>query len=445
MKDLAHALEKNRNLILEAERHIWEHPETGYREYETSNYLANKFEGLGYKITRAGDIPGFFTIIDTGREGPEVLILGELDSLICPEHSEADEITGYVHACGHNVQAASLLGIAATLKEESALDKLCGRIRLCAVPAEELIELSYRKELKAEGKIKYLVGKSEFLHRGYFDGVDLAFMVHASSHYAVNQGNIGCIAKTILYKGTSAHAGGAPWDGKNALYAATQGLAAVNSLRETFNETDLIRFHPIITHGGDAVNAIPELVSIEAYVRGASLDAMKKTNQKINQALCGAALSIGVNIEINDLLGYSPLLNDQNMIDVVTEAAGLVIPEEDFYSMQNISTGSTDMGELCGLMPVVHPYSSGISGTTHGDDYEVADKEKACIKSAKLQLAMLHILLSDGAKRAKKILREFKPLYKSKEEYFATIDSFNSGFCGERIIYNNNFSAQIRI
>ena len=42
---MAHALEKNRNLILEAERHIWEQPETGYREYETSNYLANKFEG----------------------------------------------------------------------------------------------------------------------------------------------------------------------------------------------------------------------------------------------------------------------------------------------------------------------------------------------------------------------------------------------------------------
>ena len=63
------------------------------------------------------------------------------------------------------------------LTELGMLDSLCGKIRLCAVPAEELLEIEYRSELKAQGKIKYFGGKSEFLSGGYFDGVNLAFMV----------------------------------------------------------------------------------------------------------------------------------------------------------------------------------------------------------------------------------------------------------------------------
>ena len=137
MEKLNQFVDKHRSMILEAERYIWKHPETGYREYNTTKYMEEKFEALGYTLTKAGDIPGFYTVIDTGRPGPEVLILGELDSLICPNHPESDPETGYVHACGHHAQCAALLGIAAALKEDGACDDLCGRIRLCAVPAEE--------------------------------------------------------------------------------------------------------------------------------------------------------------------------------------------------------------------------------------------------------------------------------------------------------------------
>jgi metal-dependent amidase/aminoacylase/carboxypeptidase family protein len=132
MEAIIKAVEKHRDLILEAERHIWKNPETGYREVKTSKYLQEKFEELGYNLTLAGNIPGFTAEIDTGKEGPKVLILGEMDSLIVPNHKEADPETGYVHSCGHNVQSATLLGIAAALKEEGVTDGLCGKILLCA-------------------------------------------------------------------------------------------------------------------------------------------------------------------------------------------------------------------------------------------------------------------------------------------------------------------------
>jgi hypothetical protein len=76
------------------------------------------------------------------------------------------------------MQSATLLGIAAAMKERGMIEKLCGRIRFCAVPAEELIEIEYRTELRNEGVIRYMGGKTEFLYRGYFDGVDMAFMIH---------------------------------------------------------------------------------------------------------------------------------------------------------------------------------------------------------------------------------------------------------------------------
>ena len=443
MENVINAVEKYRSLIFEAERYIWKNPETGYKEYKTSKYLAEKFEALGYKLTYADGITGFITRIETGKEGPEVLILGELDSIICPEHPESDPVTGAVHSCGHNAQSATLLGIAAALTEPEVLEGLSGNIRLCAVPAEELLEIEYRSELKKQGIIKYFGGKSEFLSRGLFDGVDIAFMVHTASSFSSREGAVGCIAKKIIYKGKAAHAGGSPWNGQNALYAATCGLNAVNAIRETFKEADLIRVHPIITNGGDMVNAIPARAKLESYVRGKTFEGIVEANKKVNRALCGAALSLGTNIEIVDFPGYSPLNNDKNLMEVAAEAIGLVAPEIEFNRSNGFSTGSTDMGDLSAIMPSLHPYCAGAKGTSHGSDYEIADPETACVTNAKWQLAMLRLLLMNGAERAKQIIAEFVPQFASKEEFLAYQDSLNCS--GDRIVYREDGIAEIKL
>lgn len=426
---------KYKDLIMAAQDYIFHHPETGYKEWKTGRYMEEAFEKLGYTLTRAESIPGFYTVLDTGREGPEVLILGELDSIICREHPCADRETGAAHACGHSAQCAALLGIAAVLKEKDALDGLSGRIRLCAVPAEELIEIEYRTRLQRDGVIKYLGGKSEFLHRGYFDGVDMAFMVHTApgEYFAAKAGAIGCITKSIIYKGVSAHAGGCPWDGCNALYAATQGISAANALRETFRDSDMIRFHPIMTAGGDAVNAIPDRVVIESYVRGVSFPAILDANRRINRALCGGALSLGANVDIRDMPGYAPLHNAPAMISLAKDAAAaLDLP---YACDDTISTGCTDMGDLSVLMPVVHPYAPGAVGLSHGADYMIEDPELACVSSAAWQLEMLRLLLENGAARAKEILASFTPAFSSKQAYFDYIDAFTAQ--GDRIDYRD--------
>ena len=60
MNKISNAVEKHRKLILDAERYIWNNPETGYKD---------AFESLGYEIVRAEGITGFYTVIDTGKCG----------------------------------------------------------------------------------------------------------------------------------------------------------------------------------------------------------------------------------------------------------------------------------------------------------------------------------------------------------------------------------------
>ena len=443
MQDIKLAVEKHSQLILDAERYIWKHAETGYKEVQTSAYMEKIFRDLGYELTLAGNIPGFVTVLDTGKPGPEVLILGELDSIICPAHPEANPETGAVHSCGHNAQCAALVGVAAALKEPGILDKFCGKIRLCAVPAEELLEIEYREGLVKQGIIKYMGGKPEFLSRGLFDGVDLAFMVHTSGSYCVRGGSVGCLAKKITYKGVAAHAGGSPWAGKNAFYAATCGINAVNAIRETFQEADLIRVHPIMTHGGAMVNAIPAVATLESYVRGATFEGIEKANKKVNRALIGAALSLGNNIDITDIPGYAPLNNDKELMKVVGEAAALAVPEYSFDSSDHMGTGSTDMGDLSSIIPVVHPYAGGAVGTGHGNDYYIKDPVAACVGSAKMQLGMLLILLGDNGKRAKEIVANYKAPFPSKEAYLAYMDSLNT--TGDRIEYIGEDAANVKL
>ena len=428
-------VEKHRDAILAAEQQIWKHPETGFKEWKTSAYLEKIFTDAGYTLTKAGDIPGFYTDLDTGRPGPKVLILSELDALDAPNHFQA--VDGCAHACGHHAQCAAMVGIALALKEPGALDGLSGSVRLMAVPAEELIEIEYRDSLRKQGVIHYLGGKVEYMYRGFMDGVDIAYMFHTSSSenckFDVHAGNNGCIAKTVVYEGRASHAGGSPHLGINALYAASLGLQAANALRETFRDSDHIRFHPIMTAGGSTVNIIPNRAVLSSYVRGATMGAIAEVNHKINRALASGALAMGAKVTIEDRPGYAPLNNSPELIQLSEEVMNEVVGPENVKRTSFWGTGSTDMGDLSTVMPVLHPHISGASGAAHGDAYYIKDPETACVASAVGQVAMLCALLENDAARAGEVIANFKPLYASKEDYFAAVDKFMAD--REMIVY----------
>lgn len=426
-KQIVQNVDAYRQQILEAERWLWAHPQTGYTEWEAHEYLAEKFAALGYALHCAGDIPGFYADIETGKPGPKLCIMGELDALDIANHPES--VNGMAHCCGHHAQGAALLGVAAALQAPGALEGLCGSIRLMAVPAEEMIQLAFREELRKKGVIHYLGGKVEFLYRGYFDGVDLALMVHGGNcgkniDFSCGLGSNGCVAKTIRYKGKSAHAGGAPQNGVNAQYAAMLGLQACNALRETFPDGDSIRFHPIMMGVNCAVNIIPDEMRIESYVRARTIEAIVRENKKINRALAGGALAMGAGVELHDRPGYFPEYHDPAYMKLVEQCCrDLVGAEHVSFNPTGWSTGSSDFGDLTAVMPGVQFTATGAAGTGHGIDYRVADADRLCCNSAKAQLFVADALLSDGAKRAQEIIAGYQPKYPSIQAYFAAVDA----------------------
>lgn len=421
-------VDAHKDMILSAERWLWAHPQTGYTEWEAHGYMVEHFEALGYELTLAGNIPGFYTDVDTGKPGPTLCIMGELDALDIANHPES--VNGMTHCCGHHAQSAALLGIAAALKEPGALDGLCGKIRLMSVPAEEMIQLNFREDLRKQGVISYMGGKVEFMHRGYFDGVDLALMVHgAGNHddidFSCGLGFNGCLAKSIRFKGKSSHAGGAPHLGVNAQYAASLGLQAVNALRETFRDQDHIRFHPIMMGVNCAVNIIPDEMKIESYVRGKTIEAIKRENTKVNRALTGAALAMGAGVELCDRPGYSPEVHDKAFMQLVEQCCiDMVGSERVHFDYGAWATGSSDFGDLTCVMPGVQFNAMGASGTGHGIDYSVTDPNRLCVNSAKAQLLVADALLSNDAAAAKEIIQNYEPLYPSISAYFEAINNF---------------------
>jgi amidohydrolase len=434
-------IEKYEDVILKCERDIWANPEIGYKEWKTTVYMENLFEGLGYSLTKAGNIPGFIADLDSGRPGPKVALIGELDSLICATHPEADKETQAVHACGHNCQCATLLGAAIAFSQKNSMEGLSGSIRFIAVPAEETIDLEYRNKLIKDGIIKYVAGKVEFLHRGLFDGVDMAIMIHTDTNnekmFGVLKGSDGCITKHFEFEGKASHAGVSPHLGINALYAASLGIQACNSLRETFEERDFIRFHPIITQAGVAVNAIPDLAKMDAYVRGATFEKMVETNTKINRALAGSAASLGANVHIMDTPGNMPLHCSKDINELYEYVIIDLFGEGQVYH-GDWQTLSCDMGDISTLMPAVQTMASGASGSAHGKDFYITNPIKACVNPSKIMACMVHELLCNDAALAIKIKEGYNPIFNSKEEYFNSINTIQ---CDRRAVkYNEDGS-----
>ena len=164
-------------------------------------------------------------------------------------------------------------------------------------------------------------------------------------------------------------------------------------------------------------------------------DAILSANKRIDRALIGAALSLNNNIDIKDQPGYAPLYNDRNLMNIVKESYEALVPDSVYPVFPNqITTGSTDMGDLSCIMPVVHPYIGGATGTDHGCDYQISDPELACVTNAKLHLMVLKKLLENDATEAKRVIAEAKPPFASKEDYLAYIDGLNR--CGDRISYD---------
>ena len=152
--------------VIELRREIHANPEIGLQLPETQRRILDSLTGLGLDITLGNDLTSVVADLDTGREGPTVLLRGDMDALPLIEDTDetfASTIEGRMHACGHDSHVAMLAGAAKLLSDNRG--ELSGRIRFMFQPGEE----GYH-------------GARYMIDEGLLDGVDRAFAIHVDTN-----------------------------------------------------------------------------------------------------------------------------------------------------------------------------------------------------------------------------------------------------------------------
>lgn len=424
-------IDDHRDEIIAFARDIYTHAELGYKEFNTAKKFADFTRKLGLDVKEGLAITGVKSYLNKDKkDNISLALIGELDALRIPNHKCANPETQAAHCCGHHAQLTGILGAAIALSDPEIAKQLDGQVVFFAVPAEEYGEIEFKNKLKAEGKIKYGGGKCELIRIGAFDDIDLNIAHHTTPNgnnkITFGKGsNNGFVSKVIKYKGKAAHAAGSPHLGINALNAASLGLSALAYQRETFQDKDHVRVHPIITKGGNLVNVTPDEVIIETLVRACSNDAIVDAANKTDRAFFAGGAAIGATVEIETMPGYLPTI-PQETNDQLVEAAK--IASEGKYEVEvqdninDVSGGSTDVGDVQHIQPVYTFRTGGAVGGGHSSEYDIVDEELAYIVTAKVFAIGAYRFLKDGAKEAKKIVSEYKPRL-TKEQYIEFMDS----------------------
>jgi amidohydrolase len=417
------AIDRRADAIIGLGETILRNPETGFNETKTAALVAEHMHALGLAPRTGLALTGVKGRLAGRALGPRLAFIGELDSLRTSEHPLADPATGAAHSCCHNAQIAGMLGAAMGLTDANAAQHLAGELIFFAVPAEEFIDVEERAARVTRGEIEFMLGKPELVAKGHFDDVDMAMMIHtgsrdgATTRAVLAESSNGALIKRIRFLGRAAHAGSLPQLGVNALNAAMIAMSAISAQRETFWEQDTIRIHPIITKGGDAVSVVPSEVKMETFVRGGSLKAILDANKKVDRCLRAGAMAMGAEVEIHTIPGYLPQRNDKRLGQIFGANVEALFGPGQFH-IGGHRSGSTDMGDLAHLMPVIHPHLVAAEGRAHGADWRINEPRHGYVTPAKL-LAMSAIdLLYGDAAPANEILASFERAM-TKEAYLA--------------------------
>jgi amidohydrolase len=310
--------------LREISRWMYENPEIGYQEYETSRRLASYLESKGFAVTYPAH--GLETSFEAsvGSSGPRVVICCEYDAL--PEVGQA---------CGHNIIATAAVGAGIALA--GLAGELGIRVTVLGTPAEE----------GGGGKVK-------LIEAGAFEDAACSMMVHPSDQDTLDPSFQTRVTWRVDYHGKESHAAGAPHLGVNALDAFVQAYLNVSTLRQHILGGD--RIHCMITKGGDAYNVIAGHSSSLWGIRSETWARLEELMPKVRACFEAAALATGCRLEITEVdHPYLEMRNNPVMCSLFaanSAALGRPMPTE---AQVGRSGGSSDMGNVSQVVPSIHP------------------------------------------------------------------------------------------
>ncbi|KAI8144462.1 hypothetical protein BJV82DRAFT_513192 [Fennellomyces sp. T-0311] len=309
------------------------HPELGMQEHHAHQVLTDYLEKNGFTVTRhAFGLETAFLAKYTNGGGLRVGFCSEYDAL-----------PGLGHACGHNLIA--ICGIANAMAMKALLEKgaASGTVVLFGTPSEEPLD----------GKL-IMAKKNAFQ-----DHADVCMMLHPCSSNITYWAASAIQDIKVVFRGKPSHAGGAPWEGVNALDAICQAWVSIGLLRQQLLGTD--RIHGIITDGGKAPNIIPDRTAGYFYVRAKTTDRVQELMVKVENCFKAAALATGCEVEYKwrDAGMCKDIKQNSVMAETYTKyyesISGMTIPSRQAQEAAPVG-GSTDFGNVSYLMPGFHPF-----------------------------------------------------------------------------------------
>lgn len=402
--------------IIDLGEALFKIPELGYKEVKTRNMLLEFFKKHGITDFKDHSITGLIKTIGPSDASYNIALICDLDAVPTMGHKYTNPEDNAAHSCGHHLQMAISAGIFVLLSKYDLL-KSDVKVTFIATPAEEYTDLDFRYELVKQGLIKIVSGKQNMLLDGVFDDVDLVLNMHTNGAcdniLDINSRLNGFISKKVTFVGKSSHAGAFPHLGLNALNAANLSMTAVHMLRETFEDKNHIRFHPILSKVGTTVNTVPEEVVMETYVRGASPEAIIDANTRINNAITHSSKALGCEALIEDTPGYMPTFMSKELSNIVLDSM-MEFVDEDRINKDQESFASGDVGDISCVLPTVQLGFGGNKGLVHSKTFDTEDFDAAYILPMKVLLSS--IMKLNDIDNVRLVIDNFKPFY-SMEEY----------------------------
>ena len=299
-------IERNARAIALTGDNIFYFGELGNQEYESAALMSGLLEKEGFAIERG--MSGFPTsfLATYGSGEPVIAIHTEFDAN--PDNSqqagipESKPIVAGApgHCEGHNVNAAVMIGAAIAVKRAMEQCGLKGTIKVLGAPAEEQV-----------------LSRPYFVRDGYFDDVDVALHPHIGPELSVGYGlqQFALISATFTFHGETAHAGTAPWKGRDALDGVMLMDAGLAQYREHMLPTS--RLHRVITEGGLQPNVIPKRATMWWYFRDASAEGARKLFEQAKRIAEGAALMTNTTWEHTVLSAVWPTRGNRTVAEAV--------------------------------------------------------------------------------------------------------------------------------
>lgn len=293
--------------IVANRRYLHTHPETGFDLEKTKAYVKKELEDMGYEPIECGKA-GLVALAGEKKEGKVFLIRGDMDALPIKEEADVEfpSQNGRMHACGHDMHTAMMLGAARLLKQHE--DEIEGIIKLMFQPAEEIFE-----------------GSHDMIEAGLLKNpdVDAALMIHVMAGMPFPAGTVivsapGVSAPAADYfeikvQGKGCH-GSMPNTGVDPLNAAAHILIALQEIhaRElAMNDKAVLTIGTM--NAGTAANVIPDTVVMGGSIRTFDEDTREFIKQRMTEIAEGIARSFRAEAVVTFGSGCPTLVNDKEL------------------------------------------------------------------------------------------------------------------------------------